>query len=296
MPVIETKELKKYYGKSRGVENLNLEVNEGEIFGYLGPNGAGKTTTIRLLLNLIFPTSGGVRVFGQDAVKESRTIRAKIGYVPGDVHLYPKMTGHELVNYFARFRPDKPPVLKGKLVKRLDLDLSPRIKNFSHGNKQKLGLVLAFMHDPDLLILDEPTLGLDPLVLQEFFLILREFKDRGKTIFLSSHQLPEVERVCDRVGIIKTGTLAAVESLKTLRLKEVRHVEVTFDEDVAKSAFKLAGVTVVSADKRAVHLKVTGAEIDHVVKAIAKFRVKELEFTHASLEEVFLEFYGKEEA
>lgn len=296
MAIIETAALTKYYGKTRGIEDLTLSVEEGEIFGFLGPNGAGKTTTIRLLLNLIFPTAGEVSVFGEDAVKESRAIRARIGYVPGDVHLYPKMTGHELVNYFARFRPDKPAVLKDKLVKRLDLDLSPRIKNYSHGNKQKLALVLAFMHDPDLLILDEPTLGLDPLILQEFFLMLREFKDRGKSVFLSSHQLPEVERVCDRVGIIKKGSVAAVESLETLRQKEVRHVEVTFDEDVPAAAFKLSGVAVVSVNKRAVHLKVTGAEIDHVVKAIAKFRVKELEFTHASLEEVFLEFYGKEEA
>lgn len=193
------------------------------------------------MLGLIFPTSGQAKVFEHDIVKDSLQIRERIGYIPGDVHLYPKMTGHELLDYFARFRPNKPPILKDELIKRLDLDLKTRVKEYSHGNKQKLALVIAFMHDPDLLILDEPTLGLDPLIQQEFYLILKEFKSRGKTVFLSSHILPEVERVCDRVGIIKEGRLVTVESLETMREKEVRHVDVTFDEEVDQNIFALLG-------------------------------------------------------
>ncbi|MFZ3062344.1 MAG: ABC transporter ATP-binding protein [Actinomycetota bacterium] len=296
MQIIQTESLTKYYGRIRGVEDLTLEINQGEIFGYLGPNGAGKTTTIRLLLNLIFPTRGRARILGRDIIKESRFIRDNTGYIPGEVHLYPKMTGQELLHYFARFRPDKPPVLKDELVKRLDLNLSPRIRDLSHGTRQKLALVLAFMHDPDLLILDEPTLGLDPLVQQEFYQILKEFKERGKTTFLSSHILPEVERICDRIGILKEGRLVTVESLETMHEKEVRHVEVAFEEDVDPDTFKLPGVSVVSMTNRSFHLRVKGGEINHVVKAIARFKIKDLVFAHASLEEVFLEFYGREEA
>lgn len=293
--IIRTEKLTKFYGKQRGIINLDLEINQGEIFGYLGPNGAGKTTTIRLLLGLIFPTSGLANVLRYDIVRESIQIRENVGYIPGDVRLYPKMTGNELLDYFARFRPDKPPVLKNELVKRLDIDLAPRIKEYSHGNKQKLALVIAFMHDPELLILDEPTLGLDPLVQQEFYLLLKEFKSRGKTVFLSSHILPEVERICDRVGIIKEGRLVAVENLETLHLKEVRHLDVTFDKDIDPAEFQLPGVSIVSAQNKSFRLRVRG-EIDPVLKTIARFHVEDLVFTHASLEEVFLEFYGKEEA
>lgn len=296
MQIIQAEGLTKYYGRVRGVEDLTLEVNKGEIFGYLGPNGAGKTTTIRLLLNLIFPTRGRARILGRDIIKESRFIRDNTGYIPGEVHLYPKMTGGELLRYFARFRPDKPPVLRDELVKRLDLDLSPRIKDLSHGTRQKLALVLAFMHDPDLLILDEPTLGLDPLVQQEFYQILKEFKQRGKTVFLSSHVLPEVERICDRIGILKEGRLVTVESLETMHEKEVRHVEVAFEEDVDPDTFKLPGVSVVSMTNRTFHLRVKGGDINHIVKVLARFKVKDLVLAHASLEEVFLEFYGREEA
>jgi ABC-2 type transport system ATP-binding protein len=294
MAAIETERLTKYYGKTRGIEDLDLTVEKGEVFGYLGPNGAGKTTTIRLLLGLIFPTSGRASLFGLDTVSESYQIRKLLGYIPGDVHLYAKLTGRELVEYFARFRPDRPPALLDELVRRLDLDLGPRIKEYSHGTKQKLALVLAFMHDPELLILDEPTLGLDPLVQQEFYQITKEFKERGKTVFLSSHVLPEVERVCDRVGIIKGGHLVAVESVEGLRSKKVRHLEVTFDEPVDPQIFQFPGVALVSGNRQSFRLRVTG-EIDPVVKAIARFKVKDLVFAHATLEEVFLEFYGREE-
>ncbi len=288
-----SEKLTKYYGKQRGVIELSFAVRKGEIFGYLGPNGAGKTTTIRLLLNFIFPTSGKAYVFGLDTVKDSLKIRQNVGYVPGEVHLYPKMTGEELINYFARFRPDKPPVLKDKLVKRLDLDLKPRVKEYSHGNKQKLAVVLAFMHDPELLILDEPTNGLDPIVQQEFYLLLKEFKEQGKTIFLSSHNLPEVEKACDRIGIIKEGQIVAEESLETIREKEVRNVEVVFDEDVAPDFFNLPGVYLASHHNRTFHLKVKG-DINPIIGLLSRFKVKDLQFAHASLEEVFLEFYEKE--
>lgn len=247
------------------------------------------------MLNLIFPSSGKAFVFGLDSTKDSLKIRQKVGYVPGEVHLYPKMTGEELIGYFARFRPDKPPVLKDQLVKRFDLDLRPRVKEYSHGNKQKLALVLAFMHDPELLILDEPTNGLDPIAQQEFYLLLKEFKNQGKTIFLSSHNLPEVERVCDRIGIIKEGKLVAEESLETIREKEVRNVEVVFEEDVSPDFFELPGISLVSHHNRTFRLKVKG-DINPIINLLSRFKVKDLHFTHASLEEVFLEFYGKEES
>lgn len=294
MAAIQTERLTKYYGKARGIEDLSLTVEQGEIFGYLGPNGAGKTTTIRLLLGLIFPTRGQATVFNLDAVKESPQIRKTLGYIPGDVRLYPKLTGRELLDYFAGFRPDRPPVLREELVERFDLNLEPRIKEYSHGTRQKLALILTFMHDPDLLILDEPTLGLDPLVQQEFYQTLREFRERGKTIFLSSHVLPEVEKVCDRVGIIKDGHLVAVESVDSLRSKKVRHLEITFDEEVDPQIFNLPGVMLVSGNKTTFRLRVTG-EIDPIIKTISRFRAKDMAFAHASLEEVFLEFYGKEE-
>jgi ABC-2 type transport system ATP-binding protein len=293
--IIRTENLTKYYGKQRGVVDLDLEIEHGEVFGFLGPNGAGKTTTIRTLLGLIFPTSGHATVFGRDIVKDSIQIRRSVGYIPGDVHLYPKMTGNELIDYFARFRPDSPPRLKDELVKRLDLDLKPHVKEYSHGTKQKLALVIAFMHDPDLLILDEPTLGLDPLIQQEFYLFLKDFRGRGKTVFLCSHILPEVERVCDRIGIIKEGRLVAVENLETMRTKEMRNVDVTFDEDVEAGIFNLPGVNLVSQHNRTYRLRVKG-EVDPLLKVLARFKVKDLVFAHAGLEEVFLEFYGKEEA
>ncbi len=291
--IIETLLLTKYYGKTRGVENLSLSIEKGEIFGFLGPNGAGKTTTIRLLSGLLYSTKGRARIFGQDITKDSVTIREEIGYIPGDVRLYPKMTGEELLNFFASFKPNKPPVLKDELIKRFDLDLSRRVREYSKGMKQKLAVIVAFMHDPKLLILDEPTLGLDPLMQREFYNLLREFKEKGKTVFLSSHILSEVERVCDRVGIIRDGHLVATESVDEIREKKIRNVEVTFKEKVEDTVFNLEGVTVLGRHNHTLKLVVKG-DIAPLVNKISSYKIEDLVIIPASLEEIFMEFYGKE--
>lgn len=292
MAIIEIDKLTKYYGASKGIEDLSLHVEKGEIFGYLGPNGAGKTTTIRCLLGLIFPTGGKATVLDHDIVRDSYAIRQHTGYIPGDLNLYPKMTGTETLEYFSRFRPDKKPVLKKNLVKRFDLDLSKRTKELSRGNKQKLIIVMALMHDPDLLILDEPTLGLDPLMQKEFYAVLKEFKERGKTVFLSSHILPDVEKTCERVGIVKDGKMVAIEDVRSVETKKIRHVEVTFLDAVKKEEFDIDGVTITQSNEHEYKLKVKGM-IDPVIKVLANHQVADTIIEHASLEEIFLEFYGE---
>ncbi len=292
MAAINTASLTKYYGRNRGIEDLNLTVEEGEIFGFLGPNGAGKTTTIRLLTALLRPTRGAASVLGKDAWGDSAIIKKEVGNLPGDIHLYEKMTGNQFLSFIARFRPKKPPVLKKELVSRFDLDLKKRIKNYSKGNRQKLGIIQALMHDPALLLLDEPTSGLDPLVQQEFYHVLKEFKSRGRTVFLSSHILPEVEKVCDRVGIIKEGRLVATERIDELVSKKIRYVEVIFEGPFNPDEFHLPSVT--SIDKVNNHLRITvEGEIDPLIKKLAQHNIKDLIVEHASLEEIFLKFYGK---
>jgi ABC-2 type transport system ATP-binding protein len=293
MAVIKANALTKYYGKSRGIEGLDLEVNEGEIFGFLGPNGAGKTTTIRSLLGMILPTGGSATVFGLDIVQDSVAIRVRTGYIPGDPNFYPKMTGHELLKYLANFRPNQPPILRDELIERFDLDVKKRCKDYSRGNKQKLAIVIACMHDPDLLVLDEPTLGLDPIMQKEFYTLMKDFSKRGKTVLLSSHILGDVDRTCERVGIIKEGKLVAVEKVHELESKKVHRVSAIFADSVVASEFDLPGVTVSRHHENTVELKVKG-EIDSVIQVLAKHKLIDLDFEHASLEEVFLEFYGEE--
>lgn len=292
MAAIETSGLTKFYGKSRGIIDLSLSINEGELFGYLGPNGAGKTTTIRCLLGLISPTEGSASIFGMDIVQDSAAIRSRTGYVSGDPYFYPKMTGRETINYVARLRPGHAPVLKDSLIKRLDFDVGKRCKDYSRGNRQKLAIVLGLMHDPDLLILDEPTLGLDPIMQKEVYEVLKDFRSRGKTVFLSSHILSDVDKTCERVGVIKEGKLVTVENVSKLESKKVHSVRATFADAYRKGDFKLPGVTIVEANDRSIELKVTG-EINPVIKALGKSTLVDLAFEHASLEDVFLEFYGE---
>lgn len=291
MAAINTVSLTKYYGKTRGVEDLNLTVEAGEIFGFLGPNGAGKTTTIRLLTALLRPSKGTASVLGKDAWQNSAIIKEELGNLPGDIHLYEKMSGTEFLNFIARFRPRKPPVLKDELIERFDLNPNRRIKDYSKGNRQKLGIIQAMMHDPKLLLFDEPTSGLDPLIQQQFYAVIKEFRSRGRTVFLSSHVLPEVERVCDRVGIIKEGHLVAVERISDIEAKHVRYVDVSFEDMVNPDDFRVPGVT--SIDRINDHLRITvKGEIDPLVKKLAQHKVKELSSSHASLEEIFMQFYG----
>ena len=291
--IILTEGLTKFYGKQRGVLDLDVNVEKGEVFGYLGPNGAGKTTTIRLLLDFIRPTQGQAKIFGKDVSQNSLEIRKRIGYVPGELAMYDNMTGRDFLTYFAHLRDGADWKYVEELAKRLDCDLSQPIRSLSHGNKQKIALIQAFMHKPDLLILDEPTTGLDPLMQREFYRMIEEVRSEGRTVFLSSHILPEVERTCDRVGILREGKLVAVEGVKDLKSRAVRHLEIHFAKPVPKEAFVgVSGVRDVTMEDGIMHCTVVGS-LDAVIKAASSFPVDNLITHEPNLEEVFMSFYGQ---
>ena len=256
---IETSSLTKFYGRQRGVEDLTLAVGPGEVFGFLGPNGAGKTTTIRLLMDLIRPTRGTIRVLGYDLRGDAVAARRRVGYVPGDLELYPDLSGHELLAFFASLRTGADLSYAAKLAERLDLDLSRHVHDLSKGNKQKLGVVQAFMHRPDLLILDEPSSGLDPLVQREFHALVREAAAEGRTVFFSSHVLAEVERIADRVGIILTGHLTVVDRVAALKARALRVLDLEFATPPPIEPFeRVAGVRNVTAHDTLVRCEVVG--------------------------------------
>lgn len=295
MSIIQTHNLTKSYGKARGIVDLDLTVNAGEVFGYLGPNGAGKTTTIRTLLGYLKPTSGQATVFGLDSSQYAVQIRRRLGNLPGELALYPNMTGEQLLRYMANLRGGVDWHYVNRLAERLDADLSRQVRAYSHGNKQKIGLLQAFMHRPELLILDEPTTGLDPLVQQAFYEMVDEAHENGQTVFLSSHILPEVERVCDRVGIIRQGRLVAVENIADLKSRALRRLELVFDGPVPVNAFEnLPGVQDVSVDDGRMRCTVVGS-LDALVKAAAQYTVTNIRSEEPSLEEIFLNFYAGEE-
>ena len=292
MDVITTRGLTKYYGKTRGVENLSMSVPEGAVYGFLGPNGAGKTTTIRCLLGMLKPTSGEASVLGERISLDGSALRRRIGYVAGEVRLYERETGRWHLDYVAGFRGGRG-ALESELLERFDFDPTKRVKELSKGNKQKLALILGIAHDPELLILDEPTSGLDPLNQEAVYAVIRERVGAGRTVFLSSHVLSEVERVCDRVGIIRSGRLAAEESVRDLLGKRLRELEVRFAEPVDRSFLAdLQGVDSVTAvDDDTLSARVKGDVIDDVLKRIATRTVRDIRIQQASLEDVFLEFY-----
>ena len=261
------------------------------MLGYLGPNGSGKTTTIRLLLDFIRPTKGRAEIFGMDARAHSMEIRRRVGYLPGDLATYENLTGWELLAYFSNLRGGVDWKYTEDLAARLGLDLSRPIHTLSKGNKQKVGLVQAFMHRPELLILDEPTAGLDPLVQQEFYRLIAEVKAEGRTVFLSSHVLAEVERIADRVGIIREGQLVLEEEIATLKAKALRQLEMHFAESVPAEAFiGLSGVLDVRAEDSVVHCSVEGS-VDALIKAAARFEVINITSHEPDLEEIFLAYY-----
>jgi ABC-2 type transport system ATP-binding protein len=291
--VIKTEKLTKDYGSNRGLFDLDLEVEEGEVFGYLGPNGAGKTTTIRLLMGLIHPTAGSASIFGLDCWRQAVEIKKVIGYVPGEPSLDPNLTGGQILEYFANLRGGVDRGYLKQLIQRLDLDTSRKFRHYSTGNKRKVVLIQAFMHKPRLLILDEPTSGLDPLNQQEFDRMLLEAREEGRTAFLSSHVLSEVEKTCTRVGIIRDGRLVRVGGVA--ELKDIRRYEITisFAQPVPTEIFeKLEGVAEVERlnDGRTVRLAMQGAA-DAVVKAAAQFPVVSLTSYEPSLEDIFLRYY-----
>ena len=290
-PVVQAQALTKRYGSSRGVDELTFEVDEGEVFGFLGPNGAGKTTTIRTMLDFIRPTAGSVRVFGLDPREDKLLVHARIGYLPGGLALYERMTGEEYLHTFAALRGGVDPAHIDTMADRLQLELTRQITTLSHGNKQKVGLVQAFMHRPDLLILDEPTQGLDPLVQQTFYAMLDEQRARGVTVFLSSHVMPEVERVCDRVAIVREGRLVAVEDIGSLKAHALRHLELHFDRPVSADAFAhLPSVRSVHAHGDALSIAIEGT-VDAVVKQAARYTIVNIETREPSLEDLFLAYF-----
>ena len=238
MAVIETERLTKFYGPHRGIVDVDLSVDEGEVYGFLGPNGAGKTTTIRLLLDLLRPTSGRALVFGIETTSDPVAIHRRIGYLPGEFALFDRLTGAQVIEYFGNLRDGVDPAYQAELVARFDLDPSRRFREYSKGNKQKVGLVIALQHRPDLLVLDEPTSGLDPLVQQTFFELLRETVSEGRTAFLSSHILGEVEKTCDRVAIIRDGRIVTVDRVQALRGLAHHEVELRFETPVAAIAVR----------------------------------------------------------
>jgi ABC-2 type transport system ATP-binding protein len=292
-PPIKSSGLSKTYpGKVRALVDLDLIVERGEVFGYLGPNGAGKSTTIRLLLGLVRPTAGRAALFGHGTHTDGVAARRLVGYLPGDLRLADRLTGREQLASLARLRGSVDERLRDELCERLDVVLDRPIRQLSKGNRQKLGLVQAFMHRPELVVLDEPTAGLDPLLQDEVRSLLRETASEGRTVFLSSHSLDEVQHVADRVGIIRAGRLIDVDAVEALRERSLRHVAVTFAQPVDPEAFRsLDGVRVTGW--QGPHLKLSAPEpaMDAVVKAIARHRVIDLVAQPADLEEIFLELY-----
>jgi ABC-2 type transport system ATP-binding protein len=281
---------KKHFGKLHAVDGINLKIEQGEVLGFLGPNGAGKSTTIRCLMGFNHPTSGKISVLGHDMSKESAIAKHKIGYLPGNVKLYDNWTGWDHIRFFERARGKSKNV--GDLIERLDFNPNAKFRHLSSGNKQKLGLILALMNQPKLLVMDEPTVGLDPLLQNEIYKILAEMRKVGTTIFISSHNLPEVERICDRVAIIKDGKLVAVESIKTLGEKKLHKIEVRFASKVNPREFQVDGVEKVEEISNGLLITASG-DLNRLLHVITRHKVVDLEFTHASLEDVFMKFYER---
>ena len=293
--VIRTERFTKTYGQERGIIDLSLECGQGEIFGFLGPNGSGKTTTIRTLLDLLHPTSGRAEIFGLDSRSASRAIRARVGNLPGGFAYEKQLTGRELISLFARLRGMNDLGRAEQLAERFDVDLDQPLKELSRGNVQKVALIQALFHSPELLILDEPTSGLDPLMQAEFVRLLEEERRRDVTVFLSSHDLDEVERICDRVAIIRSARLVAIEDVHDLHSRALRHFVVRFEEPVALERFEaLPGVSRLELSDGLLTFSVSGTA-DAAVKLLAEYTLPDIEIAHPSLEELFMTYYGDNE-
>jgi ABC-2 type transport system ATP-binding protein len=294
--IIETEKLTKSYGGKRGITNVSFSVDEGEVFGFLGPNGAGKTTTIRVLMALLHADSGTARIAGKDCWQDSVEIKRFIGYVPGEPSLDPNLTGRQILEYFAHLRGGVDEAYLKQLINRLDLDVSRKFRQYSTGNKRKVVLIQAFMHRPRVLILDEPTSGLDPLNQQEFDGMVREARNEGRTVFLSSHVLSEVEKTCTRVGIIRDGGIVKIGGVHELTDIKRYEITISFAKPVPVDTFtKLDGVTEVESlnNGSAVRIVIQGAA-DAVVKAAAQFPVVSLTSYEPNLEDIFLRYYERD--
>lgn len=289
--LLEIHNLKKYFGKTKAVDDISLNIEQGEIFGFLGPNGAGKTTTIRCLMGFSRPDSGKIHILGYNMQKQAHEAKKHIGYLPGNVKLYKNWTGREHISFFENVRGEKSGAKE--LIKRLDFDDSKKFKNLSSGNKQKLGLILALMHDPKLIVMDEPTVGLDPLLQNEIYAILQERRAKGSTIFISSHNLPEVEKLCDRVAIIRDGKIVAIDNIRDIGAKKLYKITVSFGDKVLLSEFKLKGIDKIKRLVNGLEIDVVG-DLSQVLRVIMRHKVLDLEIAHASLEDIFMKFYEKE--
>ncbi len=289
---IRTEGLTKYYGKVHALEDLNLDIPPGEVFGFLGPNGAGKTTTIRTMMDEIHPTRGRASILGMDTHEKSVEIRRHIGYVPGDLAMYPNLTGKDMLTYFANLRGGVDWSRVETLRERFDVDLSKKVGDLSSGNRQKVGLIQALMNQPDVLIFDEPSTGLDPLIQRELQKIMREHADEGCTVFLSSHTLSEVQRVADRVGIIRHGHLVTVEKVAALRSKALRRVEFELDTSADPAVFQaVPGVSDVTAENHRVAMSFEG-DMGALLKAATDhYAIVDISSEEADLEEIFLTYY-----
>jgi ABC-2 type transport system ATP-binding protein len=290
--IIEINNLTKYYGKTRGIEDLNLKIHKGEIFGFLGPNGAGKSTTIRLILNLLKPDSGNIKIFDKEVKKNYHHIFKHIGNVPGELTLYEELTGAYFLNYIASFSGN-PPYLREKLTEAFQLSkdiLAKKIKYYSRGMKQKLGIIQAMQEEPDLLIMDEPSEGLDPLNKNVLYDFLKRFKKKDKTIFFSSHNLTEVDKICDSVGLVRNGKLIAEESILNLKKKMVRRMEIQFKDNINADKFKNRSITIKEYKNKHLVLYVTGS-IDWLIKKISEYEIQNIIFPESTLEDTFMTYY-----
>jgi ABC-2 type transport system ATP-binding protein len=291
-PIIDIANLSKFYGKARGIEHVNLEIGEGEIFGFIGPNGAGKSTTIRILMNMIFPTSGTARIMGMDVIRETKKIKSQVGYIPSDANAYSSMDVHEFLSYCIRFYQ----VQNGEqriaaLSGLFELDLKRKIAELSMGNRKKVSIVQSLLHSPKLLILDEPTTGLDPLMQSIFFELLRSENRKGMTIFFSSHILGEVQMLCKRVAIIKEGKIIQVEDIETLRKKQLKKVYIEFGDKVKRESFDIPGIESVITGPGNILSFMYSGNINELVSLLSEIKIINLMIEEPSLDEIFMHYY-----
>ena len=287
--VIEIEKLTKMYGKHRGITDVSFSVEKGEIFGFIGPNGAGKTTTLRILVGLIFPTSGSARVFGRDVVTEGHDIRAEVGYLPSEVFYYENMKVEELLNYSASFFKKDSARRIEELAKRLELDLSRKIDELSYGNKKKVGIIQGLLHSPDLIILDEPTSGLDPLMQREFFDIIREENERGASVLFSSHILSEVQRLCHRLAIIKEGSIIKIDQVSALREEAYKKFKITAD-GLSEAELPMAEINDFQHRGNEISFLYRG-DVNKILQALAAHHIQDIQIEEPDLEEIFMHYY-----
>jgi ABC-2 type transport system ATP-binding protein len=289
MSIIEVNKLTKFYGKARGIENVTFNVDEGEIFGFIGPNGAGKSTTIRLFLGLIHPSGGDAKIFGKDCIQYGPEIRQDIGYLPSEVFYYDRMKVIDLLKYSASFYKKDCTARLYELADIMELDLERRIDDLSYGNRKKVGIVQGLLHQPKLILLDEPTSGLDPLMQQKFFNLIRQENKRGATIFFSSHILGEVQKMCNRVAIIKDGSIINIQDIKSLQDENYKKIKVTAN-DLDEKRFEITGVTKLERENGVISFFYRG-DINLVIRLINEQEVSDVTIEEPSLEEIFIHYY-----